>query len=92
MSAFKGVRNRGVNKIPKLDAVVGTSSNKMRSDGVEIDSTKPVLVAFSGHNIFASVHVPDFPRAVVRHSSDNLFTHVKGETRNGSGVSLNSLA
>jgi hypothetical protein len=64
----------------------------MRSNWVEINTSKPVFVTLSSHNVLTSVHVPDLPRAIVRHGSNNLLTHVEGEARNRSLMSFNTLA
>lgn len=59
---------------------------------MEIDSTEPVFMSFTSHDIFTGVHVPDFPRAVIGYSSDNLFAHVESKARDRSSVGLYSLA
>lgn len=92
VGGFKGVGNGRVYEIPEFDAVVRASSDQVRSYGMEVNSRQPVLVAFTSHNVFSRVHVPDFPRAVVGNSSNNLFAHVQGKARDGSGVSLHPLA
>ena len=88
MCLFEGVSNRAVNEVPQLNAVVATSGNQMRANWMEINSTKPVFMALSGHNVFLCLHVPDLPGAVVGDGRQNLFAHVKGKGTDWAAMSV----
>ena len=54
---------------------------------MEVNGRDPVTMTFTSHDVFRSLHVPDFPSAVIRGSSDDLLSLVEGHTTDATSMS-----
>lgn len=88
MNILKCMSNWWIDKIPHLNALITSTSYQMTSSRMEINSAYPILVTFSGHDIFFIFQVPDFPSAVITSRCNNLLLGMHGHTTNSSWLSL----
>ena len=58
---------------------------------MEIDSGYPVLVTFTGHDVFMIFEVPDLPSAIVSGRGNDLLFSMERHSTNTSGMSVNFL-
>ena len=57
---------------------------------MEVDGRDPIFVTLSSHDVFAAIHVPDLPGAVVRGGRHNLLPHVEGHSADSLGVGIDT--
>jgi len=88
MRLLEGMSDRGVNEIPQLNAIVTASCDQVGAYWVEINSTEPVFVAFTSHDVLLRLHVPDLPRAVIGNCCQDLLAHVQSKATDGARMSI----
>lgn len=82
MHVTKSVSYRGVDEVPYLNALVAATSDKMTTCWMEINSTDPVLVTLTSHNVFFIFEVPDLPGAIITRCRYNLLLGMESHTTN----------
>ena len=76
-------------EIPNFDVPVASTGHKVGTSWVEVDSSKPVLVALSSHDVLAGVHVPNLPETVITGRCKDLLAHMQSHTANSAVMSFN---
>ena len=72
----KRVSDTTLHKVPKFYAAVTSRRNQMRACWMEVNTTDPVLMTLSSHDVLTGLHVPYLPKAVITCGSDDLFAHM----------------
>jgi hypothetical protein len=88
MHILKGVSNGRINEVPNLNALITTTCDKMTSSWMEINSTDPVFVAFTRHNVLFILNVVDLPGAIVTASCYDLLLGVQSHTTDSSWATV----
>ena len=76
----ESVCDRRAHEVPKFDAAITATCDEMGACWMEVNGRDPIAMALTGHDVFTSVHVPDFPGAIVGSSSNNLLSLMKSHT------------
>jgi len=88
MRLLEGMSNRRVDEIPQLNAIVTAGCDQVGAHWMEVNSTEPVLVALTRHNVLLRLHVPDLPRAVIGNCCQDLLAHVQSKATDGARMSI----
>ena len=62
-----------INKIPNFNTPIPTGSCQKACPRMEANPSNPILMAFPGHNKISRRNWPQFPRGIIRASSQYVF-------------------